>query len=539
MRVTNSMLITNMLSNLNTNLNTMSRKQDELATGKKVIFASDNPVAAAKILKFKTDIADMYQYSTNTRDANAWLDATESTVAEMGTVLQRVRELAVKAANGTNTAEDTKKIREEIVQLKDHLISSGNFNFAGRYIFSSHHTDLPLLDKDGNYNIPITQEDLDTKPVAVYEVSVKERMPVGTHGVDLFGFDPDTTAYQSKMPDNVSTNGRGAQKAAVQVDFKLDHNYSADPTTSITVDGTAFTLLATDKAKLNGTTVKPLDPQAVLDIFRNTVNGSVKLSDKADVYFDANNKLVVRSKTLGTGSGVTLSAFSGMSNPKNITNPDNITTMANVTDAVAGLNSVAATVTVATPTPPTPPIPPYASADRASFLGKQFVMTFNGLTKTIQIPSTGIANDADLKTAIQTKIDDAFGAGKVSVATLVDGSPITFSTVTAPTDPVKPVLRVQPVKGNVSTLIKDMKEFATGLLTADSAVLGGMMAKMDVHLNQLLAVRADIGARGSRLELIDTRIAENNITFTRLLSDAQDADMSEVIMGLKNAGKCL
>ncbi len=503
----------------------MSRKQDELSTGKKVIFASDNPVAAAKILKFKTDIADMEQYSTNTRDAQAWLDATESTVAEMGNVLQRVRELAVQAANGTNTAGDTQKIKEEILQLKEHLISSGNFNFAGRYIFSSSHTDKPLLDKDGKYNIPITQEDLNEKPVAVYEVSVKERMAVGTHGLDLFGFVADTTAYQTKMPDASSTNGKGAQKAAIQVDFSLTNDYSADAATTVTVGGTLYTV---NKASLNGSIVAPLDPQAVLDLFRTASDGVAgKLSDEADVYFDSNKKLVIRSKVVGAADSVKLSAFSGMSNPMNVTDPATAVALGAVTDNVPGTNSINATVTSGTN---------YATADLPSFLGKQFIMTYNGLTKAIMIPNTPttITTDAQLQTAVQTEIDTAFGVGKVAI-TIADAAPISFTTAMAATDPTKPQLRIQPVKGETPELIDDLNSFITALDTADKTVLGQTLSKVDVHLDRILAVRADIGARTSRIELINARIAENSITFTRLLSDSQDADMSEVIMQLKNA----
>ncbi len=522
MRVTNSMMISNMLTNLNKNLNVMSRKQDELSTGHRVIFASDDPVATAKILKFKTDLADMDQYSTNSRDAQAWLDSSESTIAEMGNVLQRMRELAVKAANGTNTPSDTQKIEEEVKQLRDHLISGGNTNFAGRYLFSSYHTDMELLTKDGKYNIPITAEDLADKPVSIYEVGAKEKMPVGTHGLSLFGFVTEVSKFQDDMPD-ASGTGMGTQKAAVKVGFDLTHDYSAD-TTTVTIDGTAYTV---DKTKLNGSATKPLKAQDVLDLFNNADDGSGgALKNHANVYFDNNMNLVIRSKTEGPTSEVTLSAFSGMSSPVNITNPNTPTAMGAVTDTVNGLNATNTTVASGTN---------FATADIPDFLGKQFVMTHNGITKVITIPNdASITTDAQLKTAVQTQIDTAFGSGKVSV-NITDGAPISFQTTSSTSDPITPQLRIQPVKGTESQLIKDVNSFITALDSGDSATLKATITKMDSHLNNLLAVRADIGARGSRLELINSRISENSVTFTRLLSDAQDADMAEVIMHLKNA----
>lgn len=525
MRVTNSMMITNMLSNLNKNLNVMSRKQDELSTGKKVIFASDDPVAAAKILKFKTDISDMEQYSTNTRDAQAWLDITESTTAEMGSVLQRMRELAVKAANGTNTASDTQKIKEEVTQLRENLISSANFNFAGRHIFSSHFTDQPLLKSDGTYNIPITAEDLVDKPVAIYEVSSKEYMPVGTHGIEVFGTIAEVSEFQNKMPDAKSVDGVAAQKAAVMVDFDLTHDYAAGANINVTINGTAYLV---PKANMAGSVLTPLDMQTVLDTFKSGVNGAVKLSDVADVYFDNNKKLIIRDKTIGTAGTVQFSNFTGISNPKNITDTTIApVVMASVSTAVTGIASAKATVTSGAV---------LADANVPDFLGKKFVMTYNGFTKTILVPNTPltITNAAQLGTAVQTEIDAAFGPGKV-VATFANGAAIKFETVTGTTDPKLSNLRIQPAKTTTSELIKEVNDFIGFLATGDNMGCSNMIKEIDGHLNQLLAVRADIGARGTRLELISARIAENAVTFTRLLSDSQDADMSEVIMKLKNA----
>lgn len=522
MRVTNGMMISNMLKNLNSNLNVMSRKQDELSTGKKVIFASDNPVAAAKILKFKTDIADMEQYAINTRDGQAWLDASESTIAETGQVLQRIRELSVKAANGTNTPSDLLKIKEEVVQLRENLINGANFNFAGRYIFSSHYTDKPLLKADGSYNIPITAQDITDKPVSVYEISSNEFMPIGTHGLSIYGYIPEISEFQNKMPD-LQSSGVAAEKSGLKMDFSLIQNYSAGANIEVSVNGTTYTI---DKTKLNGSALKPIDLQTVTDAFNSGSNGTNKLSSVADVYFDNNKKLVIRNKTVGTGGTVQLSAFTGVTNPTNVTNLSSPVAMGAMTDLVTGINSVGTAVTSATN---------LVDADTPDFLGKQFVMTVNGLTKTITIPNDpAITTAAQLDTAVQTQVDNAFGAGQVVVG-MANGAPISFTTVTGPGEAEKANIRIQPVKATQNELIKEVNEFIGFLATGDNKGCSNMIKEFDDHLNTLLAVRADIGARGSRLELVGTRISENAITFTRLLSDAQDADMSEVIMNLKNA----
>lgn len=514
MRVTNSMMISNMLNNLNKNLNVMSRKQDELSTGKRVIFASDDPVATAKILKFKTDISDMTQYSTNTRDAQSWLDASESSVAEMGQVLQRIRELSVQTSNGTYTSNDTTKVREEIIQLRDHLISAGNFNFAGKYLFSSNFTDQKLLNEDGTYNIPITAEDIADRPVAVYEVSHKEFLNVGTHGLDIFGYILDTSTFPTTMPSDAKVTGTAAQKAAVSVDFSLTTDYTA-AAMGVSVNGSTYNLNVTG---LKGTALSPLDRGTVLDRYLNASNGTNKLKDVADVYFDMNGKLIVRNKTVGTGGSVAHTNATGLSNAVNISTPSAPAALGSATATVNGVNALKATVSGAgAPTPIT------------DFYGKKFVMTFNGTSKTFTFASSGTL--AAMQADIQSQIDTAFGTGKVTA----NLSTMTFETVTGATDMNQPQLRVQSVVTTQNKMIKEINDYITALGTANQNGSMDMIAKIDVHLNQMLAVRADIGARNNRIENINTRIAENSVTFTRLLSGVQDADMAETIMFLKNA----
>ena len=57
MRVTNRMLINNMINNIGGNLRRMEKYQNRLSTGKKINVPSDDPVVAARALKLRTDVA--------------------------------------------------------------------------------------------------------------------------------------------------------------------------------------------------------------------------------------------------------------------------------------------------------------------------------------------------------------------------------------------------------------------------------------------------------------------------------------------------
>lgn len=181
MRITNNMLINNMMLSLSNNLSRTSKYQDQLATGKKISLPSDDPIVASKALKLRTDVAEIGQYKRNTDDATSWMDMTEATMGQITEVVHRMREISVQAANGTNTAQELDKIKAESVQLREQLVNLGNATYAGRYIFSGYKTDKPLLNKDGTFNIDITNSEQ-----IKFEIGIGDNINVNVTGSDLF-----------------------------------------------------------------------------------------------------------------------------------------------------------------------------------------------------------------------------------------------------------------------------------------------------------------------------------------------------------------
>jgi flagellar hook-associated protein 3 FlgL len=181
MRITNNMLINNMINYIGNNMSYLSKYQDQLATGKKIQVPSDDPVVAARALKLRTDVSEVEQYRRNLKDAQSWLEITEDTLAKMGDILQRARELAVEGGNGTTTPDDTQKIMEEINQLKKQFIQMSNATYAGRYIFSGFKTDTKLLDDDGNFAIGVEKSE-----VIKYEIGIGDDININVAGGELF-----------------------------------------------------------------------------------------------------------------------------------------------------------------------------------------------------------------------------------------------------------------------------------------------------------------------------------------------------------------
>lgn len=191
MRITNNMLINNMLSNLNTNLNRMTKYQNQLATGKKISLPSDDPIVASRALKLRTDVAEIEQYKRNVDDASSWMEITETTLAQMGDVMNRVRELTVQSSNGTQTPEDLEKTKQEIEQLKVQMTHLANTTYSGRYIFSGYKTDKALMDEDGVFQIDISNGERIN-----YEIGIGDNIDINVDGSDLFNNGQAATAEE-------------------------------------------------------------------------------------------------------------------------------------------------------------------------------------------------------------------------------------------------------------------------------------------------------------------------------------------------------
>ena len=114
MRVTNGMMVNNLMRNLNRNLFRMEKTQQMLSSGKKFVNPSDDPIGVSRSLRLNTEVATMSQYKRNADDVKSWLSTTEMAVSNISDILKRAKELTVQAVNETNSINERTAIYEEI-----------------------------------------------------------------------------------------------------------------------------------------------------------------------------------------------------------------------------------------------------------------------------------------------------------------------------------------------------------------------------------------------------------------------------------------
>lgn len=212
MRVTNRMLVDNVLRNLNNNLARLQKFQYQQSTGKAVSRPSDDPIRVTQALYMRSALSEQQQHIKNMKDAKSWLDATDTALANASEIIHRAYELAVEGANDTLPDDARRAIADEIDQLIDHLIQVANTSHTGRYIFAGSKTaDVPfaygqpesVTDENGN-SVVVRRvvyqgnaNDLD------WEVSPGVTMTVNLTGTSVFRVKEDDDGNQVSETFNV------------------------------------------------------------------------------------------------------------------------------------------------------------------------------------------------------------------------------------------------------------------------------------------------------------------------------------------------
>jgi flagellin len=110
---------------------TLSKATEKLSSGYKINRAADDAAGLAISEKMRKQIRGLSQASSNAEDGISSVQTAEGALTEVHDMLQRMNELAVKAANGTNAEDDRSYIQDEIDQLSqeiDRVAETTKFN---------------------------------------------------------------------------------------------------------------------------------------------------------------------------------------------------------------------------------------------------------------------------------------------------------------------------------------------------------------------------------------------------------------------------
>lgn len=121
MRINTNIAALRASNSLNKSNNSLTKSLERLSSGYRINRAADDAAGLAISQKMRTQIAGLDQADRNSSDGISLIQTAEGALVEVQSMAQRIRELSVQAANGTNTDEDRASIQAEIDELTDEI----------------------------------------------------------------------------------------------------------------------------------------------------------------------------------------------------------------------------------------------------------------------------------------------------------------------------------------------------------------------------------------------------------------------------------
>lgn len=147
--------------------NRLTASMERLSSGYKINRPGDNPAGLAISNKMKAQIDALDQAQSNAVDGKSVLQIADGALNEVSSMLQRIRELSVQAANGTNSYSDRKSMQAEIDKLVEEV---------DRISSDTEYNTKPLL--DGSSDVRVYSEQAtrmavsDSVPPNTYQMSI-------------------------------------------------------------------------------------------------------------------------------------------------------------------------------------------------------------------------------------------------------------------------------------------------------------------------------------------------------------------------------
>jgi flagellar hook-associated protein 3 FlgL len=249
----------------------MASAETKMARQSKVENLRDDPLAAARAVRYDSVAARLERFEKNAAWADDQYKVSEDYVRQTIDVTQRLREIAVQGANGTYTKEDQKYMAQEVDQLLGEMVSMANSRGPdGTFVFSGDKSRTqPFREVMGSApgaagSVLVGVQYLGAQGGPAAEISEGDYMPVTQSGADVFWAE--------------------RQLAIASYDAR---DWRAGTDASILVDGKSVGIKAGDNvyavaAKINdsGAAVKAsIDPQSFSLTLETTVPHQLRLED--------------------------------------------------------------------------------------------------------------------------------------------------------------------------------------------------------------------------------------------------------------------
>ncbi|MBE5899941.1 MAG: flagellin [Lachnospiraceae bacterium] len=216
---------------LNITANQQTKSTEKLSSGYKINRAADDAAGLSISEKMRKQIRGLDRASTNAQDGISAVQTAEGALAEVHSMLQRANELAVQAANGTNSTKDVSYINKEIQALKTEIARIGSTtDFNGKLMLAGSSTNIFVGYTSTTDYISIKGVNLSTVANKLSSISTNDAAKdllaqISSAIEDVSGFRSDFGAVQNRLEhtvdnlDNVVENVTAAESRIRDTDM--------------------------------------------------------------------------------------------------------------------------------------------------------------------------------------------------------------------------------------------------------------------------------------------------------------------------------
>lgn len=234
-----AMLSNNALAN---NDNLLAQSLERLSSGLKINHAKDNPAGLAMAKRMNAQIEGLSKANDNANDGISVIETADGAITEISEMLQRMNELAIKAANGPMSDSDRETVQDEVSQLKEEVTRiSETLEFNGQKLLNGEFELKGYVYGDLDVKVSEYSKEVPAKKYTINEISIEKEMINGEETgnyivtkLDIGNeFPAGATAQVSK--DNLLTI-KGTNGFEMTLDLaKIDLEKSLENQTDVTI----------------------------------------------------------------------------------------------------------------------------------------------------------------------------------------------------------------------------------------------------------------------------------------------------------------
>lgn len=511
MRITNKIMQSNSLYNINNNKILQDKLNAQMTTQKKNVRPSDDPVVAIRALRLRSSLSEVTQYhEKNVPDASSWLEVTDSALYSTEKVLEDMYEQCNKGTSDTMNETNREAILTALKKLRDEVYATGDSDYAGRNVFTGYRTGTKLtFQSDTSKNYEITQQ-LDKNDLD----SITRVNPGDLMNVDTTNYGTITTTSQQVSSAQVHRIRLAYDGLNAGGDVKIEYGASAaDADGNVTFDHTLSTAAGggIEEVSLYNATADAAGNKSPYDMI-NEKNGAGNYIHQA-IYIPETGEVLLNDDLYNT-----MMAAKDNNATKNFDEGEIRVTYNKSEWSKGDLSPVH--YFACTSTESDGSHINYNPEYLQGIKEKQAIEYDVGFNQAIQVNTTA---DEVYTHNIGRDVDEMINILEE------------YGDINKVVDTLDKLVQADPSDAAAAERLEAAKKAQTLVWDKLHDTFKQGVTKMQGYLDQTSQARTDCGTRGARLELIDNRLESQQTTFDTLASDNENADITKVAIELSSA----